>query len=311
MSIIPNFVPRLTRPLAGNKYYITKASGGYSDAIKGKPTDSQCDVLHNCVGYAYGRFNEIIGEGGCFHLRPVNAEDFMKYKGTCKTGMTPKLGAVMVWQKGKGGTSADGAGHVAIVEQIISSTEVVSSESGYNASKPFWTQTRKKGNGNWGADSSYTFLGFIYNPAVKDEGVSNKDNAGIPSKSDENKAGDSSNTGKKSADTSCGSGKETVYTVVKGDTLSAIAKHYGTTYQVLAKYNSISDPNIISVGQKIKIPAGGETRTYRTYTVKRGDTLWGIAKSQLGNGTRYTEIKTLNGLSNDAIYAGQTLRLPE
>ncbi|MCD7783950.1 MAG: LysM peptidoglycan-binding domain-containing protein, partial [Firmicutes bacterium] len=46
----------------------------------------------------------------------------------------------------------------------------------------------------------------------------------------------------------------TVYTVVKGDTLSSIAKKYGTTYQALAAYNGISNPNKISVGQEIKIP---------------------------------------------------------
>ena len=47
---------------------------------------------------------------------------------------------------------------------------------------------------------------------------------------------------------------ETVYTVVRGDTLSSIAAKYGTTYQVLAQYNGIANPNIISVGQKIRIP---------------------------------------------------------
>lgn len=52
-----------------------------------------------------------------------------------------------------------------------------------------------------------------------------------------------------------GSG-DIVYTVVKGDTLSGIAAKYGTTYQKLAEYNGISNPNVISVGQKIKIPSG-------------------------------------------------------
>ena len=47
---------------------------------------------------------------------------------------------------------------------------------------------------------------------------------------------------------------EVVYTVKRGDTLSAIARKYGTTYKVLAAYNGISNPNIIRVGQKIKIP---------------------------------------------------------
>ena len=46
----------------------------------------------------------------------------------------------------------------------------------------------------------------------------------------------------------------TVYTVKKGDTLSAIAAKHGTTYQKIAAYNGIKNPNAIRVGQKIKIP---------------------------------------------------------
>lgn len=53
------------------------------------------------------------------------------------------------------------------------------------------------------------------------------------------------------------------------------------------------------------------TVTYETYTVIKGDTLWGIAAKKLGNGTRYKEIKTLNGLSSDTIYAGQKLNIPK
>lgn len=49
-------------------------------------------------------------------------------------------------------------------------------------------------------------------------------------------------------------GGETVYTVKKGDTLSAIAAKYGTTYQEIAAYNGITNPNLIRVGQEIKIP---------------------------------------------------------
>ena len=46
----------------------------------------------------------------------------------------------------------------------------------------------------------------------------------------------------------------TVYTVKKGDTLSAIAAKHGTTYQKIAAYSGIKNPNVIRVGQKIKIP---------------------------------------------------------
>ena len=164
------FKPRLTKPEAGNKYYITKAKGGYSNAIQGKPTDPNCDVLSNCVGYAYGRFNEIGGYGYCKYLVPVNAENFIQYAGGLEVGQTPKLGACMVWRKGATLSNSDGAGHVAIVEKIVSDTQVVTSESGWGSSA-FWTQTRNKGNGNWGAGSGYTFLGFIYNPAVSDSGT--------------------------------------------------------------------------------------------------------------------------------------------
>ena len=44
-----------------------------------------------------------------------------------------------------------------------------------------------------------------------------------------------------------------VYIVKRGDTLIKIASKYGTTYQKLAKDNNIKNPNLIYVGQKIKI----------------------------------------------------------
>lgn len=47
--------------------------------------------------------------------------------------------------------------------------------------------------------------------------------------------------------------KTVTYKVKKGDTLSGIAKKYGTTYQAIAKENGIKDPNKIKVGQKLKI----------------------------------------------------------
>lgn len=165
------FEPRKTRPLAGNKYYNTIGNGGYSHAIKGnvngtgKP-DSGCDVLANCVGYAYGRFNEIGKYGYCKYLTPTNAENFIENRGSLTHGQTPALGACMVWRKGATLSGSDGAGHVAIVEEIISPTQIVTSESGWG-SNVFWTQTRNKGSdGNWGMSSSYHFRGFIYNPAV-------------------------------------------------------------------------------------------------------------------------------------------------
>ena len=100
---------------------------------------------------------------------------------------------------------------------------------------------------------------------------------------------------------------ENTYTVQAGDTLSGIASKYGTTYQELAALNGISDPNIIHVGQVLIV---SQNTSSHTYYVQAGDSLWGIAQSQLGDGTRYQEIKALNRLSDDTIYPGQVLQLP-
>lgn len=170
-----SYVPRLVCPEDGNKYYNRKSNGGYSTCIQGN-TKMECynpklDTLPNCVGYAMGRYNEVGDYKEFKYTFKGNAEDWFAYAKTIglKTGTTPKLGAVICWKKGRAGTGSDGAGHVAIVEQIIDKTTIVTSESGWSSNKRlFWTQRREKGNGNWGQPTGYTFQGFIYNPAVDD-----------------------------------------------------------------------------------------------------------------------------------------------
>ena len=57
--------------------------------------------------------------------------------------------------------------------------------------------------------------------------------------------------------------------------------------------------------------AGAATaETYRVHTVAHGDTLWAIAKKYLGNGNRYKEIVSLNGLTSNVIYSGMKLKIP-
>ena len=56
------------------------------------------------------------------------------------------------------------------------------------------------------------------------------------------------------------------YTVVKGDTLSEIAQKYGTTVDTLVQLNGIKNPNLIVVGQVLKLP--GSTTGFTPYTVK-------------------------------------------
>ena len=159
---------RTSKPQAGNKYYTRKASGGYNGAVKGKPTDA-CDVLANCVGYANGRFAEIIGKNKIEYQLVSNAENFIEH--AKNYGLTvvdyPTLGGIMVWQKGNTLDGSDGAGHVAIVERIDGANQIYTSESGYN-SKPFWNSKRNNNNGRWGQKDTYTFRGCIVNPAIGD-----------------------------------------------------------------------------------------------------------------------------------------------
>jgi LysM repeat protein len=60
-----------------------------------------------------------------------------------------------------------------------------------------------------------------------------------------------------------------------------------------------------------KIYGGASDAAYETYVVVKGDSLWKIAATRLGNGSRYPEIKSLNGLTSDTIFAGQRLKVPK
>lgn len=162
------YTPRLTAPAAGNPYYNTPDRGGYAiGIINGQPRDNGCNVLANCVGYAAGRFNEIIGAGRfVYYTYAPNAECFYAWAETygLKTADRPQLGAIAVWAKGDPTTGEDGAGHVAIVEDIKSDGSIITSESGHGCTPAFWTSHRYRESGNWGADGSYKFLGFVLQP---------------------------------------------------------------------------------------------------------------------------------------------------
>ena len=167
------FTQRTSKPGSGNKCYITRGNGGWSYCIKGNPTDGQCNVLSNCVGYACGRFNEIYNEitgyqGMKYYTLNCNAENFIERAKNAglQVGSVPKPGAIICWQKGSldGG---DGAGHVEVVERVIDSNTIYTSASNYGGTA-FYNSTRRNSNGRWGLTSGYSFRGFIYNPAVKD-----------------------------------------------------------------------------------------------------------------------------------------------
>jgi lysozyme len=115
-------------------------------------------------------------------------------------------------------------------------------------------------------------------------------------------------------------GQATVYTVQLGDTLGAIAKQFGVSTESIVQANLLTDPDVLMVGQELKIPgtqasseeatgteASGET-AQDTYVVSQGDTLGTIAKRF---GVSAVELQELNEIANpNQIFPGQVLRIP-
>jgi spore coat assembly protein SafA len=107
------------------------------------------------------------------------------------------------------------------------------------------------------------------------------------------------------------------YTVQRGDTLWGIAQRYGVSLQSLEAANpQIANPNLIYPGQTVNIPAAGVTPSAApsssggggTYTVRRGDTLWGIA---MAHGLSLQQLERLNPqITNpNLIYPGEEVHL--
>lgn len=106
--------------------------------------------------------------------------------------------------------------------------------------------------------------------------------------------------------------------VKKGDTLWGIAEKYlgsGSRYREIMSLNSLTSVTI-HPGLVLSIPgtnasANEAAKKTKAYTVKKGDTLWGIAEKNLKNGSRYVEIMSLSKITSTTIHAGQVLTLPE
>ena len=117
------------------------------------------------------------------------------------------------------------------------------------------------------------------------------------------------------------------YTVVPGDTLTAIAARLHTTVAALVSANGLKNPSLIRIGQVLTVPGAAQAAvaapapaasvptsvptsitTRTSYTVARGDTLSGIAARY---GTTVAAIQSANGLKNASfIRIGQVLSVP-
>jgi len=121
--------------------------------------------------------------------------------------------------------------------------------------------------------------------------------------------------------TTGGTGTTGTYTVQKGDTLGKIALRYGTTVAELLRLNGLSNPDVLAIGQTLKVPGGSGTAPAsvgtpkpatggqgRTYTVQKGDTLLSIARRY---GLTTKQLQAANNITNpDRIFPGQKLVIP-
>ena len=108
----------------------------------------------------------------------------------------------------------------------------------------------------------------------------------------------------------------TKHKVRRGETLASIAEKYGVSVSNLREWNGISGSNI-KAGQTLVVKGGksqssGNSKksgkpSYKTYTVKSGETLGGIAER---NGTTASAIRRANGMKGSMIRAGQKLKIP-
>lgn len=100
---------------------------------------------------------------------------------------------------------------------------------------------------------------------------------------------------------------DNTYIVKKGDSLYSIANKYGITVDQLKKANNLTS-NLLQINQVLNIPTEPINKEdYVVYTVKKGDTLYGIANSY---NITVNELLTFNNLNNNNLSIGQNIKIP-
>ena len=97
-----------------------------------------------------------------------------------------------------------------------------------------------------------------------------------------------------------------IYTVQKGDSLWKISQRYKVPVNDITAFNNLSNINL-KIGDELRIPITNMEAEV-TYTVKRGDTLWSIAKDFE---VSVDDIKNVNNLTTNLLTVGQNLIIPQ
>lgn len=208
---------RSTSPSASNKYFLNKSYSGYNPCILGNPAHRpyKGSVIHNCVGWVTGVVNEAIKAGKCKYFGNTNAENFFE------------LGKKQGLKTGK----VPKKDYINVMVWRKGKAGVSADGAGHVAPAEYISATEVKTcEDGWGYDKLVTKTRKLGN----------------------------GNWGQSSSYVFLGFVyvplPKTYYTVKKGDTLSKIAKTYGTSVAQLQKWNSIiKDPNKIQVGWKLRV----------------------------------------------------------
>ena len=99
---------------------------------------------------------------------------------------------------------------------------------------------------------------------------------------------------------------EITHVVKKNETLGGIAQKYGVSTSALQVVNSITNPNLLFVGKKLKIPSGDVKQI--NYVIQKGDSLGSISSRF---GVKLSTLVELNSISRpDLIKVGQKIIIP-
>ena len=260
-----------------------------------------------------------------FFSPSVSADEQAKYFTKAISGMTSECRLVLDLEQ-SGGIGADELSRIAVdfLENVKANSGLDVAlytyasfannniTTGYGLENyPLWIAeygtSYPESNPIWGTSyAGWQYSDTGYTPGVNgnsdldifNEGILLDDKVSIP--------------GNRNEESSHGSVK--YYVVRSGDTLSKIASRFGTTTQELVKLNDISNPNLIYVGEILKIPvinsvkSGASSKQYQsTYVVQNGDTLSKIA-SRFNTTVQY--LARINGIKNpNLIYTGQVLKI--
>lgn len=235
---------------------------------KMKYTDSWCSCFISALAIKLGYTDIIPTEVGC----EKHIEAFKKIGSWQeKDDYTPKMGDIIFydWEDNGRGDNKGYSDHVGIVEKVTKNTITVI-------------------EGNLNNKVGRRVI-LVNNKYIRGYGVPKYE---VDTKPVEK------------VDTSVETDKDGLYTIKKGDTLSSIAGKYNTSYQVLASYNNIKNPNIIYEGQIIKIPKSCSI----THIVQSGENLSSIAqKYGVQWRTIYFNNKSVIGTNPNLIKVGQKL----